>query len=672
MKYVNLIIDNSSDNTDNLYTYGTEIPGLKPGDKVLAPFSIGNRIKEAYVHSFADAPADDIIKGLKYVIEKDADISLPSKSIEISNWMRERYFCRYIDAVKCFAPAGKAPKRDIEALPLYDTADESNDIPSLTVEQAEALKHIKPYIDDKLHKVFLIHGVTSSGKTELYMRVIAECLEHGRNAIMLVPEISLTKQTIERFTGRFGTENIAVLHSKLKNGQRYQQWMRIKNGQVKIVVGARSAVFAPFDDIGAIILDEEHEITYKSDKTPKYDTAEVAIELGRLHNSVVLLGSATPSLTSSYRADHGIYERIRLTERYNKAPLPEVEIVDMREQLKNGNKSIFSLELYYGIKKCLEERRQVILFLNRRGYSSFLSCRSCGYVMKCSDCSISLTYHKERDEAVCHYCGKREKVPSVCPGCGSRYIKHFGTGTEKVEELALQAFPEAAVDRLDLDTASKKGGSDRILTRFGKGKTDILIGTQLVAKGLDFANVGLVGIVAADISLNIPDYRSPERTFQLITQAAGRAGRGDKPGKVIIQTYTPSNYAIRAAAVQDYQLFYKTEIEMRRKTGYPPYCDLIQLVLSAKEEDEAKFAAEKVKDTFLQETGMGNSGSVLGPRPAPMSKVNGLYRYQLLIKCFPECWETYKNALISIKKKVNNEKGKEWIFLIDVNPFGFL
>ena len=672
MEYVNLIIDNSSDKTDNLYTYGSEISGLRPGDKVLVPFARSNKTREAYVHSVIEEP-DASVRGLKYVIEKDPDISLPHKSIELCDWMRNRYLCRYIDAVKCFTPAGSAPKRARKSENNKETAEADRNVPpALTREQKEAVDRIRPYILHNTHKVFLVHGVTSSGKTEVYMRVISECIERGKSAIMLVPEISLTRQTIERFTGRFGADAIAVLHSKLSKGERYEQWMRIKQGKVKIAIGARSAIFAPFDNIGAIILDEEHETTYKSDMTPKYDTSEVAVEMGRIHNAAVLLGSATPSLVSAYKANEGEYELIQLTERYNKMPLPAVEIVDMREQLRNGNKSIFSLELYHEIKKCLDEKQQVILFLNRRGYSTFISCRNCGFVMKCRDCGISLTYHKDREEAVCHFCGHSVKIPAVCPDCGSRYIKYFGTGTEKVEEMAALAFPEAAIDRLDMDTARRKGSTDKILSRFAKGKTDILIGTQLVAKGLDFANVGLVGIVSADISLNIPDFRSPERTFQLITQAAGRAGRGERPGKVIIQTYNPEHYAILDASVQDYRSFYTKEIEIRRQIGYPPFCDLIQLILAAGNEEEAENAAVKVKEAFLRRTGKNNSNTVLGPKPAPMSKVNGLYRYQMLIKCSPENWELYKNALISVKKKVNTEKDKEWIFSIDINPYGFL
>ncbi len=678
MEYVNVVIDNNTDHTDSLFTYGSEIPGLKPGDKVAVPFSKGDKIREGYVYSLVDLP-DKKIRNLKYVLEKDPEVSLPSYATELAEFMRERYFCRYIDAIRCFAPAGKKRKRGPSAAKIeknkkavaYDVLPENKRPPELTAEQAAALEQIRPYMEKGEHKVFLIHGVTNSGKTEIYMRVIEECIGRGKTAIMLVPEIALTAQTIHRFTSRFGEENIAVLHSKLSAGERYEQWLKVRRKEVKIVVGARSGIFAPFEEIGAIILDEEHESTYKSDMTPKYDTIEVASEIGRIQNAVVLLGSATPSLDSSYRAKQGIYEHIILEKRFNECAPPAIEIVDMREELLSGNKSIFSIELYEKMQEALAAKEQIILFLNRRGYSTFLSCRSCGFVIRCKDCGISMTYHKAEGQAICHYCGRREKIPAGCPSCGSKYMKHFGTGTEKVEEAVQEAFPEAVVSRLDLDTAKKKGSTEKILSAFAKGKADILIGTQLVAKGLDFSNVGLVGIVSADISLNIPDYRSPERTFQLVTQAAGRAGRREKPGKVVLQTYSPEHYAIQTAAEQDYGGFFEEELLLRDQLGYPPYSDLILVMLGAKTEEEAAVAAAKVKDAFLRRAGKEHSCYVLGPRPAPVSKANELFRSQLMIKCMPEHWENYQKALVFVKKKVFDEKEKEWSFSIDVNPYGF-
>ncbi|MDD2484799.1 MAG: primosomal protein N' [Eubacteriales bacterium] len=669
MEYVNVIIDNSTDHTDSLFTYGSEISGLKPGDKVIVPFTRWNKPREAYVHSLLDEP-DQKIKNLKYVLEKDPDISLPSYAIELSEYMRERYFCRYIDAIKCFAPGGKKLKKE-RATSEERELFEKPLTPELTFEQTAALARIRPYMEKEQHKVFLVHGVTNSGKTEIYMNVIEESLRRGKNAVMLVPEIALTAQTIRRFTTRFGGENIAVLHSKLTAGERYEQWLKVRRGQVKIVIGARSAIFAPFENIGAIILDEEHESTYKSDKTPKYDTIEIATKIGVIQKAVVLLGSATPSLESSYRAKEGIYEHVVLEKRFNECPPPEVEIVDMREELLAGNKSIFSVALYEKMQAALENKEQIILFLNRRGYSTFLSCRSCGFVVRCNDCGISMTFHKAAGQVVCHYCGRREKIPPACPACGSKYMKHFGTGTEKVEEAARELFPNAIVSRLDLDTAQKKGSTDKILSDFAKGKADILIGTQLVAKGLDFSNVGLVGIVSADITLNLPDFRSSERTFQLVTQAAGRAGRRKKRGNVVLQTYSPDHFAIQTAAAQDYASFFKEEIAVRNQLGYPPYSDLILIVLATKNEEEAGIAAQKVKDAFLRRVGKEHACYVLGPKPAPVNKSSDLFRSQLLIKCMPEHWENYQSALVFVKKKVFDEKEKEWTFSIDVNPYGF-
>lgn len=671
MKYVNVVIDNNTDHTDNLYTYRCEDDSVKIGDKIFVPFAKGNRIRDAYVFQVADQLTEEI-KGIKSIEGIDPDISLSEEAVATCIWMKRRYLCRYIDAVKCFTPAGSSSKRGNIRTPYKDFEAKKTEAKTLTEEQKNAMEVILPPLRSGEHKVYLVHGVTSSGKTEIYMQVIEECIAGGRTAIMLVPEISLTPQTIERFIGRFGTDQIAVLHSKLSMGERYDEWMRIRKGGVKIVIGARSAIFAPLSDIGAIVLDEEHETTYKSDMAPKYDAIEVAVMRARRNRAVVLLGSATPSLVSAYKAETGEYERILLNERFNKTPLPSVEVTDMREELRNGNKSIFSRSLYHEMKRNLEEKKQVILFLNRRGYSTFVSCRACGYVMKCGECGISLTYHKSKNEAICHFCGSRERVPSVCPVCGGRYIKHFGTGTEKVEELTKEIFPEYTVDRLDLDTAAKKGSIDRILNSFRKGKTNILIGTQLVAKGLDFSNVGLVGIISADITLNIPDFRSAERTFQLITQAAGRAGRGDDPGKVLIQTYNPEHYSIVAAAAHDYEAFYRAETAIRRQIGYPPFSDLFQIVLSSEKEQEAYEVCRQIADDFIRNAGRSEERYVLGPQAAPMNKIKGLYRYQLLIKCFPGKRKEYTRILNEIKMGINTDRSAKYFISVDVNPYSFL
>jgi primosomal protein N' (replication factor Y) len=673
MKYIDVVIDNNTAHTDNLFTYQCEDDSVKVGTKVFVPFTMGDRVRDAYVFRVADEPPEEV-RGvrLKSAAGIDPDISLSEEAVETCVWMKTHYLCRYIDAVKCFTPAGKPSKRGKVRNPYKEAVFEKNEAKQLTGEQADAVRAIRPFLQEQLHKVFLIHGVTSSGKTEIYLQLIHDCITRGRTAIMLVPEISLTPQIIERFIGRFGAEQIAVLHSKLSLGERYDEWMRIKNGGVKIVIGARSAVFAPLSDIGVIVLDEEHESTYKSDMSPMYDTVEVAIKRAESHQAVVLLGSATPSLTSSFKAETGEYEKIVLRERFNKTPLPEVKIIDMREELKNGNKSIFSIPLYQEMKRNLEEKRQVILFLNRRGYSTFVSCRSCGYVMRCRECGISLTYHKSGNEAVCHFCGFREKVPGLCPECGSKYIRHFGTGTEKVEEAVREISPEYSVDRLDLDTAARKGSIDRILNSFKKGKTDILIGTQLVAKGLDFSNVGLVGIVSADISLNIPDFRSAERTFQLVTQAAGRAGRGDTPGKVLIQSYNPEHYSITSAAEHDYESFYRAELAIRKQIGYPPWSDLFRIVLSSEDEQKACDMCRQVAEDFIRQAGKDEERHIFGPQAAPMNKIKGMYRWQLVIKCFPGKREKYTGILNNIKMGINTDRKKKYLISIEINPYSFL
>lgn len=670
MEYVDLIIDNSSDQTDRLYTYGTELPGLVPGSRVAVSFSTGERKKAAYVHSFP-GPPEQPFRNLKCVETVDVPASLPPDAIPVADWMRERYFCRRIDAVKCFAPFGNPPKQKRVGKGLFDEVPERMPAPELTGEQAEAMAAIAPAVRSHSHRTFLLHGVTSSGKTEVYLRTIEACRALGRSAILLVPEIALTGQTIRRLLERFGPDEVSVLHSRLSAGERYAQWMRIRQGGAPIVVGARSAVFAPLSNIGAILVDEAHETSYRSDLSPKYDTIEVAQQRAAFYGATVILGSATPSIESLYEAERGAYHTIRLQGRFNQAPLPDIAVVDMRGELRAGNKSIFSRSLFQGVQEELAAGRQTILFLNRRGYSTFLSCRSCGFVMQCDSCGIARTYHKTEGVAVCHYCGSREPVPPSCPVCGNRTLRHFGTGTEKVEEMAAQAFPGARIARLDLDTAKRKGSTEQILRRFAHGQTDILIGTQLVAKGLDFSNVGLVGIVAADLSLNLPDFRASERTYQLVTQAAGRAGRGEKKGRVLLQTYSPEHYAIQAAAANDHVGFYRTESSLRRAMGYPPYSDLIRLLLAAGDEAATAEGAEKIRRLLLRKAGAARADRILGPRPAQVPKADGVPRYQILVKSFPEDREIFTKAIWEIKEKVIKEKGTEWTFAIDVNPFGF-
>ena len=670
MKYIDVVIDNKSEHTDVLYTYGCENDEISIGQKVYVPFARGNKVREAYVFGVSEE-TDKEYKTLKYVESIDEDICLNQEMIDTCKWMKHRYLCKYIDAIKCFTPAGSKSKRGKERNPYKNAEGEAVAVDNLTGEQQFAVNDIIAALDRREHERFLIHGVTGSGKTEVYMRAVQHCINQGRSAIVLVPEISLTTQIINRFIGRFGSERIAVLHSKLSMGERYDEWMRIRKGQVDIVIGARSAVFAPLENLGLIVIDEEHETTYKSDMTPKYDTVEVALKRLQDHRGVLVCGSATPSIVTTYRAEQGIYRKLQLTERYNRVALPDVEVVDMRQELKSGNKSMISQALYDEIGENLKQGKQIILFLNRRGYSTFISCRECGTVLECPHCGISLTYHKENDRARCHYCGHELVPPKKCPDCGSKYIRYFGVGTEKVEETVKEMFPDAAVERLDLDSTKKKGSIDAMLNRFRRGKTDILIGTQLVAKGLDFKNVGLVGIISADVMLHIPDFRSPERTFQLITQAAGRAGRGDEVGRVIIQSYTPENYAVQRAAAQDYYGFYDEEIQLRQLMGYPPYSDLFQVVFAAKREADAKNGAQRWYEQLAGVMSEQDALNVFKPQPAPMNKIKETYRYCMLIKCPQGKRRLYAETLEIIKEK-NKDKKNAYSVTVDINPYSFV
>lgn len=672
MKYVNLVINNRSDSTDAIYTYGCRDDRVKPGSKVLVPFAKGNRLREAYVVSVDEDAPDKIKKKLKCVQETDEEISLTDEMVRTSLWLRERCLCRYIDAIKCFLPAGKKAVRKARKDPFECREGETGNVRELTDQQREALKKIEEPVESGRHGRFLIHGVTGSGKTEIYIRAAEKVISKGRSVIVLVPEISLTDQIIDRFIGRFGSSAVAVLHSRLTAGERYDQWMKIRSGEVQIAIGARSAVFAPFEDIGLIVMDEEHESTYKSDHTPKYDTVEVALKRCQDHKGVLILGSATPSVVTYSRAMEGIYSLTELSERYNRVNLPSVELVDMREELKKGNRSVISDKLREEMGSKLERGLQVILFLNRRGYSTFVSCRECGYVARCPECGLPLTYHKEEDSIVCHYCGRRMKAPSVCPQCGSRYIKYFGSGTEKAEATVARMFEGYEAERVDTDSIRRKGELERKLRSFANGRTKILIGTQLIAKGLDFKNVGLVGILSADIALNIPDFRSPERTFQLITQAAGRAGRGDEEGRVIIQTYQPEHYAVRFAAEQDYAGFYETEIGFRKYMNYPPFSDMFQVIFSSEDAKEAERGADKWYEFVRNALPHDERSNVFTPQEAYMGRIKDTYRYSMLIKCPRGSRRAYSDIINSIRESDRKEKKKKYTALTDINPYSFI
>ncbi|MCK9221400.1 MAG: primosomal protein N' [Limnochordia bacterium] len=549
--------------------------------------------------------------------------------------------------------------------PLAEVTKQGSSTPlALTPDQQRVFEQIKDQIRRQTGGVYLLHGVTGSGKTEVYMQLIDEVRSHDQSVILLVPEISMTPQMLGLFKSRFA-DDVAVLHSRLSDGERFDEWQRIASGEAGIVIGARSAVFAPVRNLGLLILDEEHETTYKqAEGQPPYHTRDVAIKRAELNRAVVLLGSATPSLESYYMAEQKVYNLVTLPRRINNLPLPQVDIIDMREELKAKNRSMFSRTLQQGIRTALARREQVILFINRRGTLGFILCRECGHVLHCENCAVSLTYHEDINRLCCHYCGLEREIPTTCPECGSRSLRGFGAGTQRVERQLANLFPQARIARMDGDTTRRKGAFGRILGDFRNHDLDVLIGTQMVAKGLDFPQVTLVGVMAADLTLNIPDYRAAERTFQLLTQVAGRAGRGTRPGRVIVQTYNPEHYSIKAAQHHDYVGFYKQEIAFRSKVNYPPVANLVRLVFSAEDEEAVVKAAKEHLIAMQQGQDYHNQAvGVLGPVPCPLSRLQGRYRWQIMVKG-PELATLRKAALIDRIRKV----APDVAVFVDINP----
>jgi primosomal protein N' (replication factor Y) len=504
---------------------------------------------------------------------------------------------------------------------------------TLNPDQATALRAIQGAIGSDRRELFLLHGVTGSGKTEVYMQAMASVLGRGKQVIVLVPEISLTPQTVSRFVGRFGAR-VSVLHSNLSDGERYDQWQQIKSGAADIVVGPRSAIFAPFPNLGLIIIDEEHETSYKQEDTaPRYHARDVATKRSELANCPLVLGSATPSLESFYRVQRGEFYLLRLPSRVKNIKLPPVRIVDMCNELKQNNRTIFSTVLRNSIKDRLAKNEQIILFLNRRGYSSYVFCRACGFVERCDNCSISLTFHFDTKLMMCHHCGDARPTSDLCPQCGSPYMRYFGLGTEQVEQDTIKAFPHACVKRMDADSTTRKDAHQKILDAFKSRQIDILVGTQMIAKGLDFPNVTLVGVISADTALNLPDFRAGERSFNLLTQVAGRSGRGNAGGDVIIQTYMPKHYSVQASKTHDYLSFYRQEIAYREELAYPPLTHAATLLLRGEVETEvislAKLLLERLKTIQTQRF---PDVEIRGPVPAPLSKIMGKFRWHFFLR----------------------------------------
>lgn len=725
--YAEIIINSDALEVDRLFTY--KVPeelqySISAGHRVMVPFGMGNKKIEGFVYTLT---TDDIkiTYRVKNIVKLcDDEPILTNDNLKLVNFLRKKYLCRYIDAIRLMIPAGimkgstnKKKKvicinKNLDSLEevkesyinlynyiaendgIYTKADITRDKKyslytlnkmisegffrvedkvvfrynkrkydeekkkNLTVEQLRCLTTILNGSELK----YLIKGVTGSGKTEVYMNLVAETLNEGKSAIVLVPEISLTPQMIERFKGRFG-ENVALFHSRLSDGERFDEWYRIKEGKARLVIGARSALFLPLDNLGLIIIDEEHENTYKSEQNPKYHTREVSEYLCSLKKCKLILGSATPSIETYYKAITGEYKLIEMKNRVNGKCMPHMEIVDMREELKSRNLSLFSRKLYNAINDTLNEKKQIILFLNRRGYSTFISCRSCGYVFKCPECDVSMTYHNN-GYLICHYCGRAEKVSKICPQCGSKYVKFFGAGTERVELEVKKYFPHARVLRMDVDTTRHKNSHESIYNSFKNGEADILVGTQMVSKGLDFKNVTLVGVLAADMSLNIPDYRAAERTYQIITQVAGRAGRGNDEGKVIVQSYTPDHYSLKYAKEENYEGLFKEEINLRRLMGNPPFGKILLINGSSKYEEKLKKfmnnLQEELKKLIIEDLTM------LGPVPCIITKLKDNYRWQIIIKgnFDDKISQKVKDTLYELNKSVYNEIRVS----IDINP----
>ncbi|RSI06697.1 Primosomal protein N' [Streptococcus sanguinis] len=558
--------------------------------------------------------------------------------------------------------------REISRSAAYFQKERQQQSLTLNDEQAVAVAAITQKIGQSHSQPVLLEGVTGSGKTEVYLQVIAEALAQGKTAIMLVPEISLTPQVTDRFISRFG-DQVAILHSGLSDGEKYDEWRKVERGAAQVVVGARSAIFAPLTNIGAIIIDEEHESSYKQDSNPRYHAREVALLRAQYNQAVLVLGSATPSLESRARASRGVYDFQLLRKRANPlAQIPQVEVVDFRDYIGQHEASNFTPVLLEAIQDRLDKGEQTVLMLNRRGYSSFVMCRECGTVDSCPNCDISLTLHMDTKTMNCHYCGFTKNIPQSCPNCASRSIRYYGTGTQKAYDELVQLFPQARILRMDVDTTRKKGSHEAILESFGQGQADILLGTQMIAKGLDFPNVTLVGVLNADTALNLPDFRSSERTFQLLTQVAGRAGRAEKAGQVFIQSYNPHHYAIEFAKQQDYEGFYAYEMGIRRQLGYPPYYFTVGLTLSHKDEETAVRKAYEVMD--ILRSGLSEKVQILGPTPKPIARTHNLYHYQILLKYRFE--DKLQATLNQVLDWTQNRDNKDLRLTIDNEPQNFM
>ena len=612
--FAEVVLTKTSSFLDKTYDYSipaTLLPSVKIGIKVEIPF--GKRTTQGYVVGLKEESSVPGIKAILRIV--DETVLFGPNVVSIDRWLADYYHAFFLRALNLFLPPkGKAPITKNQISSNYQPPKFQ-----LTQEQTAALNTIFRAIDENRPEVFLLHGVTGSGKTEVYLRAVEHLLLQGKSAITLEPEIGMTPQLIERFQERFG-DNCVVLHSHLTLKERRAAWWRVAAGQGKIVLGTRLALFAPVKNLGLIVIDEEYENSYKSDMSPRYNTRDVAQKFG----VPVVLGSATPAVETYYLADMGKYHKLVLSHRIDHRPLPPVTVVDMRRELAQKNFSMLSSELRDSLQETLARGEQAVLFINKRGYYTFVMCRECGKTLECPHCAASLIYSSQAAALACNYCGYSIKQPPLCPNCQSSLLKFFGGGTQKLEDEINKLFPQARILRVDQDSVKQRGSHEAIFHKFSRGEADILLGTQMVTKGLDLPKVTLVGVVAADGALYQPDFRAAERTFQLITQVAGRAGRHHLPGKVIVQSYNPSHYAIIAAAKHDYQQFYQQEIEQRREMIYPPFTNLISIIVEA--------ASKKAGFEFAQDLARGIQGTVLGPIPATIARARGKWRFQILLK----------------------------------------
>jgi primosomal protein N' (replication factor Y) (superfamily II helicase) len=645
MHYYEILPLTKTGQTDQSFTYEYE-EELKVGNLVTIP--LRNRMVKGLITEKVQKPAYQT-RSIAKVLTAEPPVT--DIQLKLAKKVADFYFCSLGDAISAIFPfefgkKRRAPKEDIK-----NTAKEEP--LKLTQEQAKIVKEIEASEAGSKHLIF---GVTGSGKTEIYLQLIAKAIDKDGGAIVLVPEIALTPQTVARFKKRFGNL-VAVWHSQMKETEKYHTWQQIKSGEAKVVVGARSAIFAPIKNLNYIVIDEEHEGTYKQDSTPRYEAVRVAEWLADETGAKLVLGSATPKIESYHKAKEGAYALHQMNTRIVQEYMPPVKIVDLRQEFQKGNKSIFSDALTELIEGALAEKRQVLLFVNRRGAATFIVCRECGYVSECPRCDIPLTYHPSEGQILkCHHCDYKTQVPVTCPSCQSTAIKYFGLGTQKVELEAKRIFPKARVARMDRDTTAVRGAHEHYYQNFADNNLDILIGTQIIAKGWDLPNVAVVGVISADTTLNIPDFRSGERTFSLITQVAGRTGRGFHPGNVVIQTYAPENYALMAAAQHDYQKFYGKEIAEREKYHYPPFSHLAKLTYSSPFDEKAQAETEKVTEKIKELT----NAETYGPVPAFIPKLGNRFRYHVIIK-FEK--ESQINPLL---KSIQSELKIGWV--VDVHP----